>query len=311
MRSRRLADAATAASSPATWSPSDDGELVTRQRARAGSCSLGKTNTPEFGITGTTESRLLGPCRNPWNPDHIAGGSSRRLGRRGRGGHRAAGARQRRPGLDPHPGRLLRPVRPEGHARPQPRRARRRRRARSASASTTWSPRTVRDSAAMLDATGHPEPAMPYRAAAARPRPTSTRSSARPGELRIAWSAETPQRPADRSGGRGRARAHRRRCCAALGHERRGARRSASTTARLYRRPQAVLGGGELRRRHGARSSGSAASREPDELEPLTWAAHRRPAAGRPAPSVMRALQRDAHAEPQDPRASSRTSTSS
>jgi len=37
---------------------------------------FGKTNTPEFGITGTTEGRLFGACRNPWSLDHIAGGSS-------------------------------------------------------------------------------------------------------------------------------------------------------------------------------------------------------------------------------------------
>lgn len=43
---------------------------------QAGLVTLGKTNTPEWGITGTTESALLGPCRNPWNPAHISGGSS-------------------------------------------------------------------------------------------------------------------------------------------------------------------------------------------------------------------------------------------
>src|SRR5207248_4177575 len=55
--------------------PAADGALTRRFR-EAGVVLLGKTNTPEFGITGTTESVLLGPCRTPWNPDHIAGGSS-------------------------------------------------------------------------------------------------------------------------------------------------------------------------------------------------------------------------------------------
>src|SRR5258706_7269132 len=54
---------------------SEDGGLTRRYR-EAGVVPLGKTNTPEYGITGTTESAALGPCRNPWNPNHIAGGSS-------------------------------------------------------------------------------------------------------------------------------------------------------------------------------------------------------------------------------------------
>ncbi|MBF2755037.1 MAG: amidase [Gammaproteobacteria bacterium AqS3] len=37
---------------------------------------LGKTNTPEFGLLGTGESLQLGPCRNPWNLERTAGGSS-------------------------------------------------------------------------------------------------------------------------------------------------------------------------------------------------------------------------------------------
>lgn len=42
----------------------------------SGLIALGKTTTPEFGITGTTEPALTGPTRNPWNPRHISGGSS-------------------------------------------------------------------------------------------------------------------------------------------------------------------------------------------------------------------------------------------
>jgi amidase len=41
-----------------------------------GLISLGKTNTPEFGLLGTTESLLLGPAKNPWNLLHSPGGSS-------------------------------------------------------------------------------------------------------------------------------------------------------------------------------------------------------------------------------------------
>lgn len=42
----------------------------------AGGISLGKTSTPEFGLTGYTESRVSAPARNPWNPSTNAGGSS-------------------------------------------------------------------------------------------------------------------------------------------------------------------------------------------------------------------------------------------
>ncbi len=42
----------------------------------AGFNICGKTNTAEFGLTGTTESLALGPCYNPWNLGRSAGGSS-------------------------------------------------------------------------------------------------------------------------------------------------------------------------------------------------------------------------------------------
>ena len=68
--------------------PARDGSLTTgtgkceadappaRMLREAGAVLLGKTNTPEFGITGTTEGAFHGPCRNPWNTDYITGGSS-------------------------------------------------------------------------------------------------------------------------------------------------------------------------------------------------------------------------------------------
>ena len=55
--------------------PEVDSVVVERVR-RAGAIILGKTNTPEFGQSGTTENRLGGPCRNPWNTERTPGGSS-------------------------------------------------------------------------------------------------------------------------------------------------------------------------------------------------------------------------------------------
>lgn len=56
--------------------PSDhDSVLVARYR-KAGLIPLGKTNVPEFGLVATTESKLYGPAHNPWNLAHSTGGSS-------------------------------------------------------------------------------------------------------------------------------------------------------------------------------------------------------------------------------------------
>ncbi len=52
-----------------------DSTMVARYK-QAGLVLFGKTNTPEFGLTTTTEPALFGPCRNPWNTEHSTGGSS-------------------------------------------------------------------------------------------------------------------------------------------------------------------------------------------------------------------------------------------
>jgi amidase len=50
-------------------------ELASRMEA-AGAIVLGRTNTPEIGLDATTEPRLFGPCRNPWDVERTTGGSS-------------------------------------------------------------------------------------------------------------------------------------------------------------------------------------------------------------------------------------------
>lgn len=55
--------------------PEEDGVAVARLRL-AGAIVLGKTNTPEFGQSSTTENRLGDHCRNPWHTARTSGGSS-------------------------------------------------------------------------------------------------------------------------------------------------------------------------------------------------------------------------------------------
>ena len=55
--------------------PSLDSVVVERVK-ESGAIILGKTNTPEFGQSGTTENLLGGPCRNPWDINRTPGGSS-------------------------------------------------------------------------------------------------------------------------------------------------------------------------------------------------------------------------------------------
>ena len=162
-----------------------DSELVRRFRA-AGLIIVGRTNTPEFGLTPYTEPEAFGPTRNPWSLRHSPGGSS--------GGSAAAVAARLVPmasggdgggsiripaaccglfGFKPSHG--MNPTGPEfgelwrGYAIEH------------------VLTRSVRDSAAMLDATAGPDPGAPY-AAPWSPRAFLDEAGADPGPLRIAFT---------------------------------------------------------------------------------------------------------------------------
>lgn len=160
-----------------------DSELVRRYR-RAGLILVAKTNTPEFGLTPFTESELLGPAKNPWSLERNTGGSS--------GGSAAAVAARVVPMAHANDGggSIRIPASCCGVFGLKPTRAR-----------TPIGPdvaegwfgfaidhavtRTVRDSAALLDATQGPEVGAPY--AAPTPAGSYLEEVGRPaGKLRIA-----------------------------------------------------------------------------------------------------------------------------
>ncbi len=55
--------------------PAGDAAIVSRLKA-AGAVIVGKTATHELGLGLTTNNFFFGPTRNPWNLDHVPGGSS-------------------------------------------------------------------------------------------------------------------------------------------------------------------------------------------------------------------------------------------
>jgi amidase len=59
----------------ADFVPATD-DAVVEKLALAGTISLGKTNTPEFGFPCYTDNDLAGPARCPWDRTRLAGGSS-------------------------------------------------------------------------------------------------------------------------------------------------------------------------------------------------------------------------------------------
>lgn len=137
-----------------------DSELVKRYK-KTGLVIFGKTNTPEFGLMGITEPKAFGPARNPWNNDHTPGGSSGGSGAAissgvvpmasggdGGGSIRIPAACCGLFGLKPSRGRT--PTGPDAAD------------FWDGAASEHVLTRSVRDSAAMLDATNGPDDSTPY-----------------------------------------------------------------------------------------------------------------------------------------------------
>ncbi|MGW4030049.1 amidase [Streptomyces sp. NPDC004838] len=175
----------------ADYVPAEDGELTRRYRA-AGLVVCGKTNLPEFGLQPTTEPELHGPTRNPWNPALSAGGSS--------GGAAAAVAARMVPmaNASDSGGSIRVPAGNCGVFGMKPTRLRiasARRRAgvsmRIAVLSEHAVTLSVRDCAALLDATAGPLPGDPF--VAPRPeRPYLAETGIDPGRLRIVYSTSSP-----------------------------------------------------------------------------------------------------------------------
>ena len=169
--------------------PGVDGYGVVSLR-EAGFVLLGRTNTPEFGSTITTEPVAFGPTRNPYDPAYSAGGSS--------GGSAAAvaagmvalatasdgGGSIRIPaslcglvGLKPTRGRVsMGPAMGEGW---------------SGFSCPGFVTRTVRDTAAALDVVSGLRPGDPYDAPAL-PGPLADEVGREPGRLRVGFVTSHP-----------------------------------------------------------------------------------------------------------------------
>ena len=83
--------------------------------------SLGKTNTPEFGSPCYTEPDVAPPAVTPWDRSRMAGGSSGGAAAAVAAGPGAGGPGLGRRRLDPDPGVVLRPGRPQADAGPDQR----------------------------------------------------------------------------------------------------------------------------------------------------------------------------------------------
>lgn len=158
-------------------------ELMSRYE-RAGLVVFGRSASPEFGLTATTESLLYGRTHNPWNLEHTPGGSS--------GGAAAAVAAGILPAAHASDGggSIRIPASCCGLFGLKPTRART---PLGPDVGEGWSgmstvhavTRSVRDSAALLDVAGGPDRGDPYWAPPPE-RPFLEEVGRPPGRLRIA-----------------------------------------------------------------------------------------------------------------------------
>ena len=170
--------------------PSPADSVHVKRLKRAGLVIFGRTNTCELGLSLTCEPQLHGPTRNPWNVAHISGGSS--------GGAAAAVAARMLPMAHASDGfgSIRAPAACCGLVGLKPTRSR-----------NTFAPfsgeglggvstehavtLSIRDSAALLDATRGAGPGDPY-VAPLPAGPYLKEAGANPGKLNIAWTAAAP-----------------------------------------------------------------------------------------------------------------------
>ncbi len=245
-----------------------DTDLVARYK-QAGLVIFGKTNTPELGLSVSTEPRLFGPCRNPWSLDHTTGGSS--------GGAGAAVAARVLPAAHASDGggsiRIpasccglfgLKPTRGRSPMGPD--------------AGEGWSGMsaqhvvslTVRDSAALLDAIHEPQVGDPY-AAPQTERPFLDEVGADPGRLRIALAIEpasgVPVDPECEGAARDAAR-----LCEELGHD--VTETGPEVDAAALRQSTSVIIGANVSAMITARAQELGRELAQDDVELITWALH-------------------------------------
>jgi Asp-tRNA(Asn)/Glu-tRNA(Gln) amidotransferase A subunit family amidase len=168
--------------------PARDAELGARWR-KTGVIPIGRTNAPEFGLSVATEPRIHGIARSPWDPDRTPGGST--------GGGAAAVAARIVPIAHANDGGGSIRI-PASHCNLFGLKVTRGRTPVGPAFGELWNghavnhavTRTVRDSAALLDATAGPSPGDPY-AAPEKPASYLAEIATPPKPLRIAanWTA--------------------------------------------------------------------------------------------------------------------------